>query len=308
MIRLYTALMFVAILGMVAYAVFVVLQPQYVSHTSFIVTQKDHATRFTQMDRVVNDIVIIARESVYDNSVVKKYNVRVNIASAGDANVVLVDVYAKDPRVIKTVEKNVFEEMTKSIRIYYADDVVLMRTLHHDHTPQHTKFSRFFTYGIMVIVVSGIIAGVRVLYYYIDQVRDKRVRVTSLDGKKIFEKFHFNRVIKKHEENTQATVREDKEEEIVIDKNDRKIDQQSKEEIKKGKTITYAEAEDVRTVSVATIPGGLAATPGNLPVVDVGALGFMTTQSRINEGVIEKNEPTEDELKARLNDLLRGKL
>jgi capsular polysaccharide biosynthesis protein len=300
--------MFVAILGMGAYAVFVVLQPQYVSHTSFIITQKDHAIQFTQMDRVVNDIVFIAQESIYDNSVVKQYNARVNIASAGDANVILIDVYAKDPRVIKNVEKNVFEEMTKSVRMYYTEDAVSMRTLHHDRMPQHTRFSRFFTYGIMVVIVAGIVAGVRVLYYYIDQTRDKRVRVTSLDGKKIFEKFHFNPVMEKHEEDAQPKAQKDKEEEIIISESDHKIDQQSKEETKKEQSLAYTEAKDVRTMNVATIPGGLAATPGNLPVVDVGALGFVTTQSRINESAVETNEPTEDELKARLNDLLRGKL
>jgi hypothetical protein len=70
-----------------------------------------------------------------------------------------------------------------------------------------------------------------------------------------------------------------------------------------------SQVDDTDTISGT--PAGLQTTPGNLPVIDINEIGF--------EGCAENNEdtcsdedvnaePTEEELKARLNELLNGKL
>ena len=58
------------------------------------------------------------------------------------------------------------------------------------------------------------------------------------------------------------------------------------------------------------MPEVLPTTPGNLPVVDVSDFGLDDTENseEMNTQEEELAEPTEEELKARLNELLGGKL
>jgi hypothetical protein len=63
--------------------------------------------------------------------------------------------------------------------------------------------------------------------------------------------------------------------------------------------------------NASVTPAGLQTTPGNLPVINLDEIGFggdSTKNEDVCTDVNNDDEPTEEELKARLNDLLSGKL
>jgi hypothetical protein len=131
-------------------------------------------------------------------------------------------------------------------------------------------------------------------------------------------------------------------EDIIVEENsDREVQQKKEETIKEQqeapKTITkeqeFLEDEELlgktphiaggspqeeiqkatqnNDTDISATPAGLQTTPGNLPVINLDEIGF-SKESTENEDVCadvnNDDEPTEEELKARLNDLLSGKL
>ena len=306
--RLYTVLIFIAILGMCVYLFFVALQPQYFSRTSFVFVPENELIG-THMNYVLNDVVFIMQESLDEDVVLAKYGADVEIKHIDQTDIVSVAVYARSINATTFVEKYVFEQITQNVHTYYATDVVSMKIVQHDRIPQKTTTALVVPYIVMFFIATGLIAGVFTLFHYIDQLRDRRTPTLSINGKKIFEKFHSSdqeiHVMRYDEPVTQETelpVESPKDlvvEEILAEDH---IEAKSEEEI-----IVPIQVHKP-AVEIA-IPDGVSATPGNLPIVDVSALGFAKPKKEQQGVDMEQyKEPTEDELKARLNALLNGKL
>ncbi len=307
--RLYTVLIFIAILGMCVYLFFVALQPQYFSRTSFVFVPENELIG-THMNNVLNDVVFIMQESLNEDAVLAKYGANIKIEHIDQTDIVSVAVYARSINTTTFVEKYVLEKISQDVHTYYATDVVSMQVVQHDRVPQKTMTALVVPYIVMFFIATGLIGGVFTLFHYIDQLRDRHTPTLSINGKKIFEKFH-----KGHQEIHVMRYDEPaiKETELPVESlKDLLVEE--KESVEEHDEIALKEEviapihAHKPAVEIA-IPDGVSATPGNLPIVDVSALGFAKPKREKQEVDMEQyKEPTEDELKARLNALLNGKL
>lgn len=308
--RLYTVLIFIAILGMCVYLFFVALQPQYFSRTAFVLVPENELIG-THMDNVLNDVVFIMRESLDNDTVLAKYGAYIKIEHIDQTDIVSVSVYARSINAVTFVEKYALEKIIQDVHTYYATDIISMQIVQHDRVPQRTMTAIAVPYIVMFFIATGLIAGVVLLFHHIDQLRDRRTSTLSINGKKIFEKFHKGHqevhVMRYDEpvmEETKLPVESLKD--LLVEEKESIADQDKitpKEEI-----IAPSQQAHKPAVEIA-IPDGVSATPGNLPIVDVSTLGFAKPKREKQEVDMEQyKEPTEDELKARLNALLSGKL
>lgn len=305
--RLYTVLIFIAILSMCVYMFFVASRPQYVTHTTLLLMPESEQIG-SYMERVTADVAFIMQESMRDDAMLAKHGVIVSIETVKGANMISVNVFVKNISVARSIEEYVQQTILQKVRQYYQVDDLAIKVVRQDVVPQKTIIAEFVPYMVMICIALGLIAGVFALFHYIEQIRAYHEPVLPIDGKKIFEKFHNSlSSFSLTDKNTQV--------DNVIEKND-VIETPFLDENVVINEVNVATEEDVKITQQKTIPAadiaipdGISATPGNLPIVDVSALGFARSKKETSEVHAEEyNEPTEEELKARLNALLSGKL
>lgn len=316
MIRLYTFLIFSAIIVVLGYIFFILPRYDYVSQTKLLIVPQDIVIA-SNADHVMNNIVLIARSAVEENENVMKYGAHVELERITDHDVMTISVFSHNAKDGAILQKSALKNILQEIDAFYAlSSDISIKTISQDNVPQKTYVAKYAPYVLMVSIAIGVISGVLAIFYLIDRMRDEKDYDDAIDGKKIFEK--YNDVQKKHNVHTMQNDVQKKEEDdnddivavipsIELEEEDESVAEEVLEDIKKEDVETEEEIKE-ELQKEGVVPSGLPTTPGNLPVVDVDNLGFSQDK---NDGVSEINdekEPTEEELKARLNELLNGKL
>ncbi len=325
MIRLYTLLIFVAIATVLLYVFFVMPRPEFVGKTSLLVVA-ENATSAINLDHTINDIVYISQDVAQHNIEVQKYDADVKISRVKDHNIIEVDVFANSIEDVDATEYSVMKDITKYIKKQYSLDKDLSITVVVKDGVRQTDLARVAPYIVMIVIAVGVIAGVLALFYLFDTKQHSKDEYDeNIDGEKIFA--HYNTqtfddaesdVIEKVD--TDNVVGEIEIEENTDSYEDEKFDDLDEEkiieqEVKELSELVTKELEDeekekvINNINTAS-PDGLQTTPGNLPVINMDELGFGSAV--VDDASLEMEqddvEPTEEELKARLNELLSGKL
>ncbi len=314
MIRLYTFLIFVAITAVILYVFFVMPQPNYVSKTSLLIIPKTEIVA-SNIDNVIDNLAFVAQNSLNNKEVFENDVVKIDVARLSNTSIIQFTTRTKFPTNIGNIENTVIKEAFIEISKYYdlnddfAIKIVKREGMH------KAKFSIVALYSVIVIAIIGLIAGILALFYMIDILKMRSEYNENINAKKIFADY-------KSDKQLYNTIDED---EVTID-NNRNIQKVSddieiiKDKIDKNNNINVdseSEVENEKNIEKETtlttgseMPEVLPTTPGNLPVVDVSDFGFKDDASseKLIQEEKEMTEPTEEELKARLNELLNGKL
>lgn len=266
-------------------------------------------------NNVMNDVVLIASNAKEKNSDIERYDALVNIKRIEDHNVIQIDVYARSVKDVRLVEASVIRSVLGDIEQFYViDDNFSIKIL--GRYPGHkTALATISPYILSVVIFVGITSGVLALFYMVNLMREEESYGAMIDGKKVFEKYHASDIsteedvidvvdseeIIDSEKDSDAVFVDEKEE--SVEEGVSEVAEDMKEEEKK--------IEDAVVKKSVPVPDSLPTTPGNLPVVDLENIGFAggTAQGEEEQEVDQSDrEPTEEELKARLNKLLSGKL
>lgn len=309
MIRLYTFLIFVAIAAVILYVFFVMPQPNYVSKTSLLIIPQTEIIA-SNTDNVIDNIVFIAQNALNDDGATKNDITKVNVVRLPDTSIIQFIIQTKSPVGIGTVKDTAIKKVLTEISKYYDLNIDFTIKVVKKEAVHKTTFSTFALYFVMVFVVIGLIAGVFALFYMIDLFQIKNEYDQNINGKKIFANYHLDKKLKQESDNVidkdeiivndNIEINEDKTN-IAKDVNvDLESEEKNEEDIVEKPTLT----------TKSEMPEVLPTTPGNLPVVDVSDFGLDNTENseEMNTQEEELAEPTEEELKARLNELLGGKL
>ncbi|PID52183.1 MAG: hypothetical protein CR972_03510 [Candidatus Moraniibacteriota bacterium] len=301
MIRLYTFLIFSAIIVVLGYILFILPRHDYISQTRLLIIPQN-AVVAAHTDNVMNNMALIAEEAANDNDVVKRYNARVEVHHLEKHSVLSISVFSHTVADSANLQKTVLRDILKEINQSYSltSDVSITVLSQQNMPAEKTLSAVFAPYILIFFILVGIVAGVFAIFYIVDCMREEKEYNEVIDGKKIFER--YNDVGQKNDVHIIEQDKKDMIKEGVIDEvKVREKNKVIKEDIQKEK-YSNPQKEDA-------IPSGLPTTPGNLPVVDVNVLGFSQDKNTNDAKEIENNkEPTEEELKARLNELLSGKL
>lgn len=314
--KIYTSLIVAAIAAIMIYVFLIGPRGIYNMQTVFLIVPQDHATA-TQNFKVMNDIFYII-----DSSLPKK----THITHRENTGVFILTVSGDRISDVQKIHHSVVQTISRNVKKYYhmPDDIVI-HVVSSDAQPQKNSLLVFAPYFLMTVIAVGAIAGVFAIFSLFDALREARsdVNTRPMDGKKIFEKFHTNQTsspdaLNIQREQIQKTTHDDRRSLSLDERTDENEKNANKEEQKAATTTSRVRSKESvpfavdgsETLSVDT-PEGFAAIPGNLPVIDVAQLGF-TSKNKNDEknDTVEHNvkEPTEEELKARLNQLLNGKL
>ena len=331
MIRLYTFLIFVAIATVILYVFFVMPQPDYVGKTSLLITPQTQLIA-SDTDSVMNNIVFMTQSVLSGSDVIKEGDAKVSVARLSGTSIVQFIVRAESAVSVGNVKNIVIKEALAEVSKYYDINTDFTIKVVEKEVAHKTTLSTFALYVVMVVVAIGLIAGLFALFYVIDLFRMKNEYDENIDGKKIFADYYSDKILHNHENDNNGS------EGIIVMNNDDNKDgdtgeiEKKKNIIKKDEDDADSEAAAVdkvvanpkhETVSDEAIiekptfiatsgaPEGLPTTPGNLPVVDMNDFG--PGENASSDGADIQNaedlvEPTEEELKARLNELLDGKL
>lgn len=326
MIRLYTLLIFVAIATVLLYVFFVMPRPEFVGKTTLLVVA-ENTTSAINLDHTINDIVYISQDVARHNVEVQKYDADVKISRVKDHNIIEVDVFANSIEDVDTIEYSVMKDITKYIKKQYSLDKDLSITVVVKDGVRQTDLARVAPYIVMIVIAVGVIAGVLALFYLFDMTQHSKDEYDeNIDGEKIFA--HYNTQTFDEAENDvfeEADADEmvgeiEIEESVDSSYEDEKFDDLDKEkiieqeisipsDISTKELKTDRKGEIMTNISTAS-PDGLQTTPGNLPVINMNELGFGSVGEDDTSPDMGQDdvEPTEEELKARLNELLSGKL
>lgn len=323
MIRLYTFLIFGAIAVVLLYISFVMPQPAYVSDTTILVSPQNVIIA-SNAQHTINNIVLIAQQSVARNTHVIDYDGDVRISRIKDHDAFHIVVRGHTEKNVRDMENSIIVDVRQDLAQYYniGEDFSLS-ILTKDVTAHKTLVAYFAPYVLMFAISIGAVAAVFALFYMIDLARDKKTYSSAINAKNIFDQYHTDHVnhdkifgIQKEEvgdisdEFLNDTVVYDKEPTPFV--HEKTTTTQVNTE-KSAQDIVQDHVDDdnvVEPVQKIHVPDGLPATPSNLPVVDLDNIGFSASEKN-SDGIEESestNEPTEEELKARLNELLNGKL
>ncbi len=317
MIRLYTFLIFVAIATVILYVFFVMPQPNYISKTSLLIIPQTEIVA-SNTDNVIDNIVFISQSALDDNEVVKDDATRTSVVRLSETSIIQFVVRTKSPIGMGAAEDTVIKEALTEISKYYDLNVDFTIKVVKKEAIHNTVFATFALYVVLAFVAVGLIAGVLALFYMIDLFQIKSEYNENINGEKIFAGYHSDKEL--HEQESGDTMDED----VLIVNDDIDTEEDNINSANNDIRITddvdinlESEVKDeiVEKATLATkseMPEVVPTTPGNLPVVDVSDFGFDSSTTVSSEDVDiqgeESAEPTEEELKARLNELLGGKL
>ncbi|MEN8252370.1 MAG: hypothetical protein ABFQ53_02215 [Patescibacteria group bacterium] len=334
MIRLYTFLIFVAIVTIVLFTVLALSRPNFVEQTSLLVLPENTETS-VNLDSTINNIVYISENAVQNNEDVDKYNGEIEIERMEEHDILNVFVYGKSANDVKALEKSVFAGVVRDIKKFYTINEDISIKIIDKTEVEKTPLAMKTPYVIMVAVAVGLIAGVLIFFAKYD---GKKEEEREIDAASIFA--HYNNAPKQTTEETEdvendndviedemsVTINDAPEEKEFEKKEDVGVVEIEKEEeskevekeiimsdvIEKNQNFKKDNVEADTSFDNVVTPEGLPTTPGNLPIVDVSDFGGgdkeVVNEFTQEDVEIGKTEPTEEELKARLNELLNGKL
>jgi len=316
MIRLYTFLIFVAIIVVILHVFFVVPQPNYIGKTALLITPQTELIA-SDTSNITNNVVFVMQSALDNSDVVKNSIAKVNVVRLPGTSVVQFITEAKSISSVKTIENSAIKEALGEVSKHYDINKDFTMSVMRKNAIQKTSIATIAPYVVMVFVVIGLIAGLLALFYTIDLFRMKAKYDENIDGEKIFADYHLDREL---EEEPQDVVDDEKnknnDDGDIARVNESDLDNENINEIfKEIKSEKIDKVDVVKEMSASMvtsgIPEGLATTPGNLPVVDTSDFGVGESVASKKTEVQETEElaePTEAELKARLNELLDGKL
>ncbi len=295
MMRLYTSIIFGAIFIILGYIFFVMPLPLYVSQTQFLVTFNDVALA-SHADHVMNDIVYIAQKKSETDV---QTTVHADIARVRNHDILSMTVSAHDVHTVRAQEKAVLAQVFTHIGAFYdMKNDVSVSVLTHDAAPHKNMLVVIAEYITILAVVCGVFSGVRIILHLTQTQRTHAL--PKIDARNIFGPYAVHTKDTDQYTMDQGDV-QDREEPMndtmespfITDE-----DEILEEEI-------HDDTEDATQDAEAgvDVPKGLVRTPGNLPVTDATDFGLPQTAHADDVA-----EPTEEELKARLNALLNGKL
>ena len=315
MIRLYTFFIFSAIFVVLGYILFILPRHDYVFQTRFLIIPENIVTA-SYVDNAINDISLIAQDAADGDKNVISHNAQVNVVRIEGYDIITISIFLHSNDNPAELQKSILKNILQEIDKYYSlSEDIRIETMSQDNVLQKTTVVKWASYILMVAIVLGVVSGALAIAYLVGRMREDQGHDDVIDGKKIFEK--YNDAQQKNEVHTMsgdiqedyanvgdgvydivqeepANIEEFPVEEIVEESvNVEKVQDEKKENEK-------IEQKDV-------MPSGVPTIPGNLPVVDIDDFGI-NKQKNENNDIDNNKEPTEEELKARLNELLNGKL
>lgn len=313
MIRLYTFLIFAAIVVALGYVFFVLPQPTYIFQTQFLVIPQNE-TVASHADLVVNDLVLISNNAIKNNKDLERFGAQSVMRRIKDHDVMEMSIFLRDQKNISLIERSLIKSAVSDIeKLYDIDSDFDLKVLVRDQRPYKRPFVLYAVYGVIFSITIGVVAGILALFYLLDHVRGEKEYKQMINGKKIFEK--YNAINQKVEQKVKVeNINEKKKQNKILRSKDVeqvKISQKEKPQRIEEKITNEFE---VKKEEIGAMPSSIAVTPGNLPVVDLNRIGFTQKTDAEDEKIHESvdsnvdREPTEEELKARLNALLNGKL
>ncbi len=323
MIRLYTFLIFVAIIAVVLYGVFVMPKSDYVGKRDLLIIP-NNVTIASNANNIINDLVFIAEGASAGNTDIEKYNAQVEIDRLADADIIHIIVYADSTRNVLIVEDSILKSVILDFEKYYDINTDFSIKILDNNELSKTVTSGVISYVLMIIIAIGAIAGVFALFHMINLVREKKTYDENIDGEKIFSQYNSDKELMNEElidefdesvievDNADISVQENIDEFVTEPEMEKEEMIENHEEAINDVSSDYVKLEDT-PFKDALVPEGLPTTPGNLPIADIGDFGGAKSTLAEDSKDIKNTdnndtEPTEEELKARLNELLNGKL
>ncbi len=314
MIRLYTLFIIAAIISVFLYVFVIVPRADYVMQTTVLIDSRN-PTVFANIDHIVNNIVYIARESVASSNEVGNVMQYVHVERITNTDMISIAIYADAKDNMRNIQTKVYNTIFNNVQKYYTiNKDISVKIIHKDQESKKTISAGVVPYVLMIVIAMGAIAGVLALFQMIDLMRDVKSEKNTIDGKKIFEKYQPNilsEYMQREDKDVKPRAQEKKEEHKEVATAIQSVTQVKKAEKIQEVALKEEKKEIVAPITHKTsVPDGLPTIPGNLPVVDISALGFRKRDADIINSQIDVSpaEPTEEELKARLNELLNGKL
>jgi hypothetical protein len=319
MIRLYTFLVFVAISTMILYIAFVMQKSSFVGNTELLIIPESTIIA-ENADNTVNNIVAISQDAISLNAVTENYNADVKIDRLKGTDIIEFKTFANSESDVIFVEKSALKSSLIAIEKYYNIGTDFSIKIIGIQSVNETNISAWIMYVLFGIVATGLMSGAILIFGSINETKEKDEKI---DGEKIFKKYNNKKENDFSDKDILALV--DAEIEIQEDDADLKeavvddiLDENEViDAIDEEKKNLKQKADNFKSFEDVSVPEGLPTTPGNLPVVDISDFGGNTESEKNNKNDNQipqedieagKTEPTEEELKARLNELLNGKL
>ncbi len=251
-------------------------------------------------------------------------DVRVSVQQVGKSDAVRITVYGAHIRDVVEAMRNILAAAERDVQAVYGADV-RFSVLHADRTVQKRMIVAAAPYGAMI---AGATALIMATLWFFDQYGQRRaqrpVPQSPWEARRIFASVHAPSVRDTHGVPSHSTSEQvhgdgyDSSRDDVAHQSttQRQKDATLPEEQGSTPSLGHRDIESVVTSAAPVhLPSGLQTTPGNLPVVDVTTLGIAHATQKtphVNDdptaSAPSSTEPTEEELKARLNALLSGNL
>jgi hypothetical protein len=316
------------------YAIFVMPQPDFESQIDLLIIPQN-ITSVTNIDNTINDMIFIAESEMQNNVLLQQYEANVEINKMTEHNIISISIYANSQKDITSLSSEVVIEIVNSIKKYYAINQDFEIKVAHIQDVQKTNIAIWGPYMMMSLGAIILISGVLLIFNIIDIVRERSdYDEKNIDGEKIFAQYNKTQnqpiVIDNDNKVNSELVNEN------IQENQDKLTNESdnKQQVQNMSELEEEEIEEIdedlnfeinkpadknvptdieqESITNVVIPEGLPTIPGNLPVADISEFGGESQKTEVNaqtESIqCDDIEPTEEELKARLNELLNGKL
>lgn len=295
-----------AVLGVIVMIVLAGRLPYRVSAT--LVPVASSATTHTLSHNVVYFFDLFAQDLAGTHA-----RADVSATREGKSDVIRVTAYGETASVAAETLRDARAAVERDVRAVYGADVALT-VVRADHTVQRRSSVALAPYGIMIALAAMALSAVGWFFDMRSASRIMRTTATvpSWEARRVFASVHAPSP-QDMAVQTVTTMQTDARQQSRNAHLHKKTDTVARD--KKDATMTVPqqptrtqkeEAAPIVPPAPAVMPSGLQTTPGNLPVVDVAALGLVTVDPSAQQEVAV--EPTEAELKARLNALLGGTL
>jgi len=304
MIRLYTFLVFIAVITVSFCGFFLASGQSYERTVALLVEQ----TQGSDNENIAGDIAFISQKVLNNKDTMNEYEfASVAVERISDTNILIFTTRAGSPKDIVHIENMALKKVFANLSKFYNLKKDVTFTIINKSDIKKTVLADICLYLIILFGVIGIFAGILLIKNIFDDNYIKR-QETDIDAKEIFAHFH------------DKNFSNSKEDDLTNDdfiKNDNNSDSSTQTEKKKtGNNKQHdtnnknkGKIEIDKNIQSKSIPEGLVATPGNLPVVDASDFGIsMGNVGDEDLDEIDDDEPTEEELKKRLNQLLNGDL
>ncbi len=321
-IQLYTFLIFIAITAVVLYVFFIVPQPNYESKISLLLIPKAEFIA-SDMSSITNNVVFITQNILNDGNLIND-TAKVKVVQLQGTSIIQFIIQADSINNVNKIENIAIKNSLIKISKYYNINSDLSIKIIKKEPVHKTAFSSFASYFVIFFAIVGLIAGLFALFYIIDLLQMKNRYDESIDGKKIFANYNSDHALynDNHIENENIIIDDEYDSNFKNKENIVKVDNNTNNKVKIADEIIDSESNAINSDKsvvekspvemISKVPEGLPTTPNNLPVVDVSDFGLGGKDENINEINTKESEeiaePTEEELKARLNELLGGKL